>query len=183
MPHTPTSPALDHPTPNTATTPPELSLDDRLTLTDAAMTVALDHAALAYAVNTAHLTTDPEPNDLDTTPTPAPRRLPPQPPDEPPTPIAALLQRAHRRLLTDGWCTNVLTNHNGARCLLGAIHLEAHGDQRLEDSALDVLLDAIRRQFGDDVDSVPAFNDAFGAGRIPIRMLGQAAQHADARGL
>jgi hypothetical protein len=46
-----------------------------------------------------------------------------------------------------------------------------------------VLLDAIRRQFGDGVDSVPSFNDAHGSGRVPMRMLDQAAGLADARGL
>ncbi|WP_443042034.1 DUF6197 family protein [Streptomyces sp. B21-079] len=46
-----------------------------------------------------------------------------------------------------------------------------------------VVLDALRRRFGDHVESVPAFNDAHGTGRIPLRMLDQAASLADARGL
>jgi hypothetical protein len=66
--------------------------------------------------------------------------------------------------------------------MLGAIRLEAHGDQGLEDSAVAVLMDAIRRKFG-DADSVPSFNDACTSGRIPIRMVDQAAVLADARGL
>jgi hypothetical protein len=67
--------------------------------------------------------------------------------------------------------------------MLGAIRAEAGGDRGLEASAAAVLLDAIRRTFGDHVDSVPSFNDAYGSGRIPIRMVGQAADLADARGV
>ncbi|QHC23238.1 DUF6197 family protein [Streptomyces sp. GS7] len=166
------------------TAPPraELSFEDRLMLIDAAMTVALDQAAVAYGVNTAY--NDTEPVDLTdvvnvTTPDPVPQPLP----DRYLTPVAALLQRAHYRLLTGGWCSGALVAPEGARCLLGAIHAEARGDHSLEDSAINVLLDAIRRQFGDDADSVPAFNDAWGHGRVPMRMLDQAAGLADARGL
>ncbi|MEU9397786.1 hypothetical protein AB0D86_48440 [Streptomyces sp. NPDC048324] len=43
--------------------------------------------------------------------------------------------------------------------------------------------DAIRRTFGDDVPSVPSFNDAHGTSRTPLRMVDQAAGLADARGL
>ncbi|MFE4019309.1 hypothetical protein ACFXPZ_18135 [Streptomyces sp. NPDC059101] len=174
----------DHPTPHRPTAAPvELSFDERLTLTDMAMTVRLDEATVAYEVNTAHIPTTPVDladivtRPLDTTPTPLPDL------DPHPTPVAALLQRAHRRLLTDGWCAHVLVDRNGARCLVGAIHIEAGGDHRLEDDAATVLLDAIRRQFGDDVDSVTTLNDAFGTGRVPIRMVDHAARLADARGL
>ncbi|MFF9025694.1 hypothetical protein ACF09T_36980 [Streptomyces eurythermus] len=106
-----------HPAIKTATTaapvPPELSLEDRLTLIDAAMTVKLDEAAVAYEVNTAHIPT--EPLDLadivtgpvDTGPAPLPEPYP--------TPVAALLQRAHHRLATGGWCKDVLVDEDGAR--------------------------------------------------------------------
>ncbi|MFJ3099085.1 hypothetical protein ACIPK2_38095 [Streptomyces hydrogenans] len=67
--------------------------------------------------------------------------------------------------------------------MLGAIRLEAGGDSGLEADAASVLLDAIRRKFGEHVDSVPSFNDAHGSGLIPMRMLDQAAGLADARGL
>lgn len=67
--------------------------------------------------------------------------------------------------------------------MLGAIRAEARGDSGLEASAAAVLLDAIRRKFGDDIDSVPSFNDANGTGHTPIRMVGQAASLADARRL
>ncbi|MER6431687.1 hypothetical protein ABT272_28765 [Streptomyces sp900105245] len=46
-----------------------------------------------------------------------------------------------------------------------------------------MLLDAIRRQFGGDVDSVPSFNDAHGSARVAVRIVDQAAGLADARGL
>ncbi|WTP83853.1 hypothetical protein OHT61_32305 (plasmid) [Streptomyces sp. NBC_00178] len=42
-------------------------------------------------------------------------------------------------------------------------------------------MDAIRDQFG-DADSVPAFNDRWADGHVPMRMLGQAAAQADNRG-
>ncbi|MEW2289643.1 hypothetical protein [Streptomyces sp. NPDC047841] len=181
MSHASLSPAIDHPAPTTAAPPAELSLEDRLTLVSAAMTARLDEAAVAYEVNTAHI--DLEPVDLadvvtgpiDTGPAPMP--------DLYPTPVAALLQRAHHRLLTGGWCKDTLVDEDGARCMLGAIRIEARGDSGLEASAVAVLLDAIRRKFGDDVDSVPSFNDAHGTGRVPIRMVGEAAGLADAHGL
>ncbi|MFC0602251.1 DUF6197 family protein [Streptomyces palmae] len=182
MPHASLSPHIDHPATTTQAAPPtELTLEERLTLIDAAMTVRLDEAKVAYEVNTAHIPT--EPFDLaDVVTLPLTPTL--QPPPEPyPTPVAALLQRAHHRLLTGGWCKDVLVDEDGARCMLGAIRAEARGDSGLEASAAAVLLDAIRRKFGHDIDSVPTFNDAHGTGRVPIRMVDQAAHHADARGL
>lgn len=190
MPHTPTSPATRRRDPTTTLTAPapaptvDLSLEERLALVEAAMTVRLDTAAVAYEVNTAHLATEPvDLADVVTGPT-EPGETGARPlPELYPTPVAALLQRAHHRLLTGGWCTGTLVDTDGARCLYGAIHAEAGGNQRLESDALDVLLDAIRRQFGDSVASVPTFNDAFGSPRVPLRLLGQAAVLADARGL
>ncbi|GAA3140090.1 DUF6197 family protein [Streptomyces echinatus] len=175
------SPAIDHPAPPTPTAPSaELSLEERLTLVNAAMTARLDEAAVAYEVNTAHIPT--EPVDLDDVVTvPLTPTLQPQP-ESYPTPVAALLQRAHHRLLTGGWCSGALVDADGARCMLGAIRAEARGDSGLEANAAAVLLDAIRRKFG-DVDSVPSFNDAHGTDGVPIRMVAQAAHLADARGL
>lgn len=183
MPQTTSSPAIDHPapTPQAAAPPVELSLEDRLALIDAAMTVRLDEAAVAYEVNTAHIPTEPVDladvitGPLDTGPAPLP--------DLYPTPVAALLQRAHHRLVSGGWCKDALVDADGARCMLGAIRIEARGDDRLEADAARVLLDAIRRQFGGDVESVPSFNDAHGTPRVPLRMVDRAAGLADARGL
>lgn len=178
------STAVEHPSPTTPAPAPAavgLSLDERLTLATTAMTVRLDEAAVAYEVNTAHIATEPvDLADVVTAPL-TPTLQPPSPAY--PTPVAALLQRAHQRLLAGGWCNGTLVDDNGARCLYGAIRAEAYGDHRLEADAVAVLLDAIRRQFGDDVGSVPEFNDAFGTGRVPIRMLDQAAGLADARGI
>ncbi|CAK7288484.1 DUF6197 family protein [Streptomyces misionensis] len=180
-----------HPAAETATTaapapPAELTLEERLTLITTEMTARLDAAAVAYEVNTAHIDLDPvDLADVVTSPIDTgPDVTGTDPlPDLYPTPVAALLQRAHHRLLTGGWCSGALVDEDGARCMLGAIRIEARGDSGLEAGAAAVLLDAIRRKFGDDVDSVPSFNDAHGTGRIPIRMVDQAARLADARGL
>jgi hypothetical protein len=160
------------------TTPADgLSLEARLAAVEAAMTVRLDEAAVAHEVRTAHI--DTEPVDVITVPlTPTPQ---PQPLSA--TPVAALLERARARMETDGWCAGALTDESGGVCLLGAIRKEAGGDRGLEADAASVVLDAIRRRFGDDVDSVPSFNDAHGSGRIPVRMLGEAASMADGKGL
>ncbi|MFJ6650565.1 hypothetical protein ACIQPS_33590 [Streptomyces sp. NPDC091290] len=175
----------DSTTPTTTTAAPappaELSLEERLSLINAEMTARLDQAAVAYEVNTAHLGTEPVnladiiTGPVDTGPGPVPHLYP--------TPVAALLQRAHQRLLIGGWCKDAMSDEDGARCMLGAIRVEARGDRGLEASAAAVLLDAIRRRFGDDVDSVPSFNDAHATSRTPLRMVDQAAGLADARGL
>ncbi|MFF9818949.1 hypothetical protein [Streptomyces sp. NPDC014006] len=175
-----------HPATETATTaapapPAELTLEERLTLINTEMTARLDEAAVAYEVNTAHIPI--EPVDLaDLVTGPVDTGAAPLP-DLYPTPVAALLQRAHHRLLTGGWCSGALVDEDGARCMLGAIRIEARGNSGLEASAAAVLLDAIRRKFGDDVASVPSFNDVHGTGRVPIRMVDQAAHLADTRGL
>ncbi|WP_046248572.1 DUF6197 family protein [Streptomyces sp. MBT28] len=162
-----------------------LSLEARLTAVEAAMSVRLDEAAVAYEVNTAHI--DTEPVDLAhviTVPLTPTLQPPPQPSTpQPGTPVAALLERARARMEADGWCAGALRDESGSVCLLGAIRKEAGGDRGLEADAASVVLDTIRRRFGDHVDSVPSFNDAHGCGRIPLRMLGEAASMADAKGL
>ncbi|MGI5359977.1 DUF6197 family protein [Streptomyces sp. CA-252508] len=185
MPDTAPSPAIDPPAPTTcqAATAPSaaLTLEERLTLMNMEMTARLNEAAVAHAVNTAHIPI--EPVDLaDVVTVPLTPTLQPLPAFYP-TPVAALLQRAHHRLFTGGWCSGALVDEDGARCMLGAIRAEAGGDSGLESDAASVLLDAIRRKFGEHVDSVPSFNDAHGSGRVPMRMLDQAAGLADARGL
>ncbi|MEV4872864.1 DUF6197 family protein [Streptomyces syringium] len=184
MPQTRHAPTRDQTTTPTTTAPApsmELSLEERLTLVTARMTLRLDEAAVAYEVNTAHIPTAPiDLTDVVTGPintgaVPLPHLYP--------TPVAALLQRAHHRLLTGGWCSGALADEDGTRCMLGAIRAEARGDNGLEADAVAVLLDAIRRTFGNDVDSVPTFNDAHRSSRVPLRMVDQAAGLADARGL
>ncbi|MFJ2575023.1 hypothetical protein ACIOYT_31980 [Streptomyces halstedii] len=183
MPHAPISPAATRPTPTTASpaSAAPLTLEERLTLVNTTMTARLDEAAVAYEVNTSHIPTgslalaDVITHPLDTGP--------PAPPVLYPTPVAALLQRAHHRLLTGGWCKDALADEDGAHCMLGAIRIQARGDRGLEASAATVLLDAIHRQFGDAAATVPSFNDAHRSGRVPMRMLTHAADLANTHGL
>jgi hypothetical protein len=158
-----------------------LSLEARLAVVEAAMTVRLEEAAVAHEVRTAHIHTDTvDLGDVLTVPlTPAPTA----PPRSYTSPVAALLERARHRMETRGWCAGAAADEHGAVCMIGAIRAEAGGNRDLETDAAAVVLDAIRRRFGDHIDSVPAFNDAHGTGRIPLRMLDQAASLADARGL
>ncbi|RSN59607.1 hypothetical protein DMH12_10135 [Streptomyces sp. WAC 04229] len=163
-----------------------LSLEDRLTAVAAAMSLRLDEAAVAYEVNTAHIDTEPvDLADIITVPL-TPTLQPPaqqHSTTQPDTPVAALLERARARMEADGWCAGALRDESGSVCLLGAIRNEAGGDRALEADAASVVLDTIRRRFGAHVDSVPSFNDAHGSGRIPLRMLDQAAATAAAKDL
>ena len=73
-------------------------------------------------------------------------------------------------------------DEDGARCLYGAVHAEAPSG-RAEGDALAVLLDAIRRRFP-GTDTVPEANDHRLTGwRAAVRILGEAAALAHARGL
>jgi hypothetical protein len=146
---------------------------------DAAMTLRLETAAVTVEVNTALIPVEPvDLADVVRVPITAPKT----PVELYPTPVAALLQRTHQRLTDGGWCTGALKDEQGARCLLGAIRKEAGGNQRLEADGLDVLMDAIRRKFP-GAQSVPSFNDHWTDARMPLRLLQQAADLADARGL
>lgn len=100
----------------------QLDLEARMAMADAAMTVRLDEAVLAHAVNTAHL--------------PGPTvELPHLPVDTQPdveqNPVAALLKRAKERILRDGWCRDAAHNNGGGMCLVEAIRAEArtHRDE------------------------------------------------------
>lgn len=158
-----------------------LSLDARLAAVDAAMTVRLEIAAVAHEVRTAHITTDPvDLADVITVPDALPHTA--APPTLHQSPVAALLERAQHRMETGGWCAGTLTDESGAVCMMGAIRAEAGGNEGLESSALAVVRAALTRRFGGDI-SVPDFNDAHGSGRVPTRMLGEAASLADGRGL
>ncbi|MFJ9729262.1 hypothetical protein ACIRP3_41620 [Streptomyces sp. NPDC101209] len=162
-----------------------LSLDARLAATEAAMTVRLEEAAVAHEVRTAHLSSDPvDLADVITVPEALPR-LPALAPHTYPTPAAAVLARAQHRMENRGWCAGALTDASGATCMMGAIRAEAGGDRGLEAHALALLRDVIGRRFAADPDdvSVPNVNDRQRDGRLPARMLGEAAGLADARGL
>ncbi|GGQ64666.1 hypothetical protein [Streptomyces asoensis] len=157
----------------------DLGLEARLAAVDALMTLRLEEAAVAHEVRTAHLAVDPvDLAEVITVPI-APARQPAAPAAYR-TPAAALLERAHHHMRTAGWCAGALTDDDGSVCLLGALHVEAGGDQDLVVDASAILLDAIRRRFHDE--SVPAFNDRQRSGAVPERMLLEAARLADARG-
>ncbi|MFI0968116.1 hypothetical protein ACH4S8_43245 [Streptomyces sp. NPDC021080] len=164
---------------------PGASLEARLAAVQEEMDARLALAAVAYEVNTAHIETPPVDWTRIGAPSapgaPAPAAPPGPAPDA--TPVAALLHRASLRLRTDGWCAGTLTDEDGSLCSQGAIRSESGGDRHLEAQAMAVLLEAIRRRFGPHVESVPSFNDAWGNGREPTRMLEQASVLADARGI
>ena len=99
-----------------------------------------------------------------------------------PTPAAATLQRAARRLRDGGWCRGAMVAEDGARCLYGAIRIEAP-TSRADRDALDVLLDVIRRQWP-TADSVPDANDnSLRDGTAAVQLLDTAAYTAHARSL
>lgn len=109
--------------------------------------------------------------------------LPAQPEPPHPTPVAALLQRAAHRLAAGGWCRDATVTEDGARCLYGALRAEDPGGHHIDD-ALMVLLEALRREFGPDVETIPTANDRLLRGQAhAVRILGDAAALADARGL
>lgn len=158
-----------------ATRPPTLTLDERLALASLAMDDRLATAALAVDVNTSRIPVDP-----------LPEITIPQPPAAAPcpyrTPLAALLHRARVRIETDGWTRGACRDEDGRRCAIGAIRAEAGGDQGAEVDAAAVLLEAIRRRFP-GAESVPSWNDSQGGSDAVMRLLGEAAVLADARGI
>lgn len=157
--------------------PAQLDLDARLALRLVDMGARLDEAAVAFEVRTAHIeSADPI---LETT---APLRLTPTAAPNPyTTPIAGTLHRARIRLENEGWCRQALRDEQGARCLIGAIQVEAP-NRSAADSACNVLLEAIRRDFP-DADTIPSWNDAWRDPRLPLRYLDRAAELAHARTL
>lgn len=153
----------------------ELDLETKLAARLADMTVRLDEAALAFEVNTAHLSGV----EVDVTAAPI---LPPEPLTAAPhaTPIAAVLQRALARLQTVGWCAQH-RDEQGAVCLYEAIRAEAGGGS-LEGAACAFLLEVIRCEFI-AAETVPSWNDQQVGPAAPLRILGQAADQAAARGI
>ncbi|MFF4442850.1 hypothetical protein [Streptomyces sp. NPDC001621] len=174
--------ALPTAQPQQTTTPAgqPLTLEARLAAREADMTLRLGAAAIAHEVNTAHLA--PDPVDLADIITVPDAPAPPPPPTYT-TPVAALLERAQHPMQSAGCCADARTDDEGRVCVLGAIRAEASGDRALEADAAAVVLNSIRRRFGDDVPSVATFDDAHGSGSAPIHILGEAGRIADARGL
>jgi len=160
--------------------PPLLDLDARLALADAAMSVRLDEAAAQFAIRTAHIDTNAPAALTDVVPlTPilTPHACPYN------TRIAAVLWQAARHIETHGWHQGDLRDDQAeARCILGAIQIEARGDRGLTSSAASLLLDAIQRDFP-DAKTVPSWNDAQTSPAPVLLYLDRTAQHAADRGL
>lgn len=164
-----------------ASPPPALDLDARLALVDAAMTIRLDEAAVAFEVNTAHIAgAEPVPALADVVPL-TPTLTPAASPYS--TPLADLLHRARIYIETHGWLQGGLREDAGTRrCPIGAIRIEAAGNRRLADDACVLLLEAIQRDFPDAA-TVPSWNDRQ-TGPAPVLLyLDRAAQLAADRGL
>ncbi|GHC39594.1 hypothetical protein GCM10010348_78670 [Streptomyces anthocyanicus] len=132
--------------------PPVLDLDARLALVEAAMSVRLAEAAVAFEVNTAHLpAADPIPHIAEALPAPTVAPSPYR------TPLVDLLHRARLRIETDGWCRDAVFDESGAVCPIRAIRLEARGDRDLAHDACVALLDAIQDNFA-DAETIPSWN-------------------------
>lgn len=161
----------------TTASPPTLDLEARLALIDATMTLRLEQAALAFAVNTAHIPAIDHLPEITAPLQPSPLAVPcPYR-----TPIAATLHRARIRMESDGWCAGQLRDEQGAACLIGVIRAEAGSGYEASDAGA-VLLEAIRRDFA-DAETIPSWNDAQRDPRLPLLYLDRAAALAHARGL
>ncbi|WP_109030124.1 DUF6197 family protein [Streptomyces rubrogriseus] len=156
--------------------PPVLDLDARLALVDAAMTIRLDQAAVAFEVNTAHLPgADPVPHIAETLPHP-----PTTAPSPYRTPLADLLHRARTRIETDGWCRDAAFDEAGAVCPIRAIRLEARGDRDLAHDACVALLDAIQERFA-DAETIPSWNRQQTSAGPVLAAFDRATHHAHTR--
>ncbi|MGW7726235.1 DUF6197 family protein [Streptomyces canus] len=171
-----------------ASPPPVLDLDTRLALLNVEMDARLNEAALAFAINTAHIDgahidgADPIPDIAEAvpvvplTPTLAPAAHPYD------TPLAALLHRARVHIETHGWLQGGLREDVGTRrCPIGALRIEAV-DRRDADDACILLLEAIQADFP-TADTLPSWNDAQTSPAPVLLYLDRAAQLAHARGI
>ncbi|MEU0589952.1 DUF6197 family protein [Streptomyces ardesiacus] len=159
----------------TRVTPAALDLDARLALVDAAMTVRLDEAAIAFEVNTAHLPgADPVPRIAEIVPPPLKPASTPSPYR---TPLADLLHRARTRIETDGWCRDAVFDESGAVCPIQAIRLEARGDRDLAHDACVALLDAIQTSFA-HAETIPSWNARQTSVRPVLAAFDRATHHA-----
>lgn len=156
--------------------PAALDLDARLALVDAAMTVRLDEAAVAFEVNTAHLPgADPIPHIAE-----APLPVPAAAPSSYRSPLADLLYRARLRVETDGWCRDAVFDASGAVCPIQAIRLEARGDRDLAHDACVALLDSIQQQFA-DAETIPSWNRQQTSAGPVLAAFDRATHHAHTR--
>jgi hypothetical protein len=158
-----------------APTAPVLDLDARLALVEAAMSVRLAEASVAFEVNTAHLPgADPIPHIAETLPTPDAAPSPYR------APLADLLHRARLRIETVGWCRDAVFDETGAVCPIQAIRLEARGDRDLAHDACVALLDAIQDQFA-HAETIPSWNAQQASASPALRAFDRAARHAHTR--
>ncbi|MFD5419482.1 hypothetical protein ACFWJT_15835 [Streptomyces sp. NPDC127069] len=144
---------------------PALTLDDRLALAHHTMDDRLATRSAAWAVDTAHI------------PLEAPELLAPAPATSYSTPVAAVLQEAHRLIADRGWCRRWLTGPDGSYCLIGAIRTAADGEGPLADQAEVVLLEVIGG------DSIARWNGNQTGPQPVLAALGRAACRADRRGI
>ncbi|WP_405747776.1 hypothetical protein [Streptomyces canus] len=166
-----------------ASPPPVLDLDARLALLNVEMDARLNEAALAFAINTAHIAgANPIPDITEAapvvllTPTLAPAANPYD------TPLAALLHRARVHIETHGWLQGGLREDHGTRrCPMGALRIEAV-DRRDADDACILLLEAIQADFP-TADTLPSWNDAQTSPAPVLLYLDRAAQLAHTRQL
>lgn len=166
-----------------ASPPQVLDLDARLALLNVEMDARLNEAALAFAVNTAHIVgADPVPEItgvVPLTPVLAPTPSPYS------TPIADLLDRARTYIETRGLLQGALRDDadvNGARCPIGAIRIEAASNRHQADDACVLLLEAIQRDFP-DAETVASWNDQQTSPAPVLLYLGQAADLAHNRSI
>ncbi|MEV4041459.1 hypothetical protein [Streptomyces sp. NPDC049744] len=156
--------------------PPVLDLDARLALVDAAMSVRLAEASVAFEVNTAHLPgADPIPHIAETL-----AHAPAAAPSPYQTPLADLLYRARLRIETDGWCRDAAYDESGAVCPIRAIRLEARGDRDLAHDACVALLDAIQERFA-HAETIPSWNTQQTAAGPVLAAFDRAARRAHTR--
>jgi hypothetical protein len=156
---------------------PELDLDTRFLLVGIEMDARLNAVGIRFDVNTAHLATEAMATITDIVPlTPT---LAPCPYN---TPLAVTLHQARIRIETDGWHKGHLRDEYGtARCVIGAIRLEAATPHQADD-ACGLLLEAIQRDFP-DAESIPSWNDSRTSPAPVLRALDRGAELAHARSL
>jgi hypothetical protein len=162
---------------------PQVDLETRLVIADAAMTVRLAEASAQFAIRTAHIDIDPLPDTAATpgalplVPTLAPTAAPYG------TPTASLLHRARAYIETHGWLQGGLREDNGPRrCPIGAIRIEAGGNRHLADDACTLLLEAIQRDHP-DAETIPSWNDTQNTVEPVLNAFDRAIQLADSRQL
>jgi hypothetical protein len=169
--------------PATPSPPPQVDLETRLELVDAAMDVLLDAAAAQFAIRTAHIAIDPVPaiDDIADLVPLTPTLVPTPSPYG--TPLADLLHRARIHVETHGWLRGGLREDHGTRrCPLGAIRIEAAGNRHQADDACVLLLEAIQRDFP-DAHTVPSWNDQQTSPAPVLLYLGKAADLAHHRNI